>query len=186
MATKAKLKLATVRVSVPKAATLPDSRTLTHVGQGNGEAIADDGHGSLFDKLRRKYPHIDPKALKEHLAKPLELQPLWLASGRSVSMNREERADVIIAHFQMCGMTFKQATSTKPLQRIFLRAIKRQVRLTYKQWQVARLTVDGLDIKPISSQLKISERMVKTHLQAVRRKASLTRNAQIVLWFLGY
>jgi DNA-binding CsgD family transcriptional regulator len=28
--------------------------------------------------------------------------------------------------------------------------------------------------------------MVKTHLQAVRRKANLTRNAQIVLWFLGY
>ncbi len=174
------------RAKVPKTATLPNSRTVTHVGQGKGEVIADGGHGSLFDKLRRKYPHIDPEALKELLAKPLELQPLWLASGRSVSMNREERADAIIAHFQMCGMTFKQAASTKPLQRIFLRAIKRQVRLTFKQWQVARLTVDGLDIKPISSQLKIGERMVKTHLQAIRRKAKLTRNAEIVRWFLGY
>ena len=175
-----------VSLRAPKAPTPPDPRTLVHAGQDTGEPVADDPNGSLFDKLRRKYPYIDPKALKEHLANPLELQPLWLASARSVAMNREERADVIIAHFQMCGMTFKQAASTKPLQRIFLRAIKRQVRLTFKQWQVARLTVDGLDIKPISSQLKISERMVKTHLQAVRRKASLTRNAQIVLWFLGY
>ena len=138
MATKPKLKLAAVRVRVQKAATLPDSRALAHFGQGNEEAIADEGHGSLFDKLKRKYPHIDPKALKEHLAKPLELQPLWLASGRSVSMNREERADVVIAHFQMCGMTFKQAASTKPLQRIFLRAIKRQVRLTYGKEQFNR------------------------------------------------
>jgi DNA-binding CsgD family transcriptional regulator len=186
MATKSKVKLAPAPAKVARAATLPDSRRLTHVRGGDGKAIADDGQGSLFDRLKRKHPHIDPQELKEHLAKPLELQPLWLASGRSEAMNREERGDVILAHFQMCGMTFKQAASTKPLQRIFFRAIKRQVRLTYKQWQVARLTVDGLDIKPISSQLKIGERMVKTHLQAVRRKANLTRNAQIVLWFLGY
>src|SRR5271156_1122435 len=186
MGAKTKPRPAAVTLRVPKAPIPPDPLMLVHAGKGVGEAVADDPHGSLFDKLRRKYPHIDPNALKEQLANPLELQPLWLASARSVALTRAERADVIIAHFQMCGMTFKQAASTKPLQRIFLRAIKRQVRLTFKQWQVARLTVDGLDIKPISSQLKISERMVKTHLQAVRRKASLTRNAQIVLWFLGY
>lgn len=58
--------------------------------------------------------------------------------------------------------------------------------LTFKQWQVARLTVDGIDIKEISARLKIGERMVKTQLQAIRRKANLDRNAKIVLWFLGY
>ena len=127
MGAKAKSRPGAVTLRVPKAPIPPNPLMLAHAGQGVGEPVANDPHGSLFDKLKRKYPHIDPKALKEHLAKPLELQPLWLASGRNVSMNREERADVIIAHFQMCGMTFKQAASTKPLQRIFLRAIKRQV-----------------------------------------------------------
>lgn len=65
-------------------------------------------------------------------------------------------------------------------------AIRRQTRLTFKQWQVGRLTVQGLDIKAIAAQLKISDRMVKTHLQAIQRKAKLTRNAEIVRWFLGY
>lgn len=165
---------------------MPGSRSLNHLGHGSTEGIADEGHRNLFEILKRKYPHIDPKELKEHLAKPLELQPLWLASGKSVAMNREERAEVILAHFRMCCMTFEQPASTKPLQRIFLRAIKRQVRLTYKQWQVARLTVDGLDIKVIAERLKVVPRMVKTHLEAIRRKAKLTRNAEIVRWFLGY
>jgi len=66
------------------------------------------------------------------------------------------------------------------------RAIRRQTRLTFKQWQVARLTAQGSDIKEISSQLGISERMVKTQLMAIRRKGNLTRNAEIVRWFLGY
>lgn len=183
MGSKARAGITSVKLRV---AATSDSWMPIRSEQVTSRMTGHDSHERLFQKLRRKYPDIDPRELKEHLAKPLELQPLWLASGRSTAMNREERADVIITHFQRCGMTFRQAASTRPLQRIFLRAIKRQVGLTFKQWQAANLTVDGLDIKEISARMQVTERMVKTHLQAVRRKAHLNRNAQIVLWFLGY
>jgi DNA-binding CsgD family transcriptional regulator len=180
MGAKAKAKAENVRVHVPKPVIQAEGQRLPR----NGPAPHSDE--LLFDRLKRKHSDIPPKELNEHLAKPLELQPLWLATGRGIAMNREERADVILAHFKRCGMTFKQSTSTKPLQKIFLRAIKRQVQLTYKQWEVASLTVKGSDNGQIAGELKISERMVKTHLQAVRRKARVDRNAKIVLWFLGY
>jgi len=67
----------------------------------------------------------------------------------------------------------------------FDRAITRQIVLSEKQWQAARLVASGLCDKEISARLDISERGVKTHLQAVRRKANISSRTQMVLWYLG-
>ena len=69
MGVKAKSRPGAVTLRVPKAPIPPDPLMLAHAGKGVGEPVADNPQGILFDKLRRKYPHVDPKALKEHLAK---------------------------------------------------------------------------------------------------------------------
>jgi DNA-binding CsgD family transcriptional regulator len=134
-----------------------------------------------FKRLRRMYLEVEPKILAYYLSKPPDEQPLWLNSG----MSDEERKNVINDYLKL-AINAKMAPPLKAPGNHTDRAIKRQTMLTFKQWQVARFTVDGLDIKEIAARLKIGERMVKTQLQAIRRKANLDRNAKIVLWFLGY
>jgi DNA-binding CsgD family transcriptional regulator len=134
-----------------------------------------------FKRLRKKHPEVEPKMLAYYLSKPPDEQPLWLNSGMSV----EERKKVINEYVKF-ARSVRMAPPLKAPGNHSDRAVKRQTMLTFKQWQVARFTVDGIDIKEISARLKIGERMVKTQLQAIRRKANLDRNAKIVLWFLGY
>ena len=105
---------------------------------------------------------------------------LWYNSP----MKEEERRKVIGEHFKFCKLLSRKPPG-QVLYEQFERAIRRHVRLTYKQWQAASLVAWGLDDKEISTRLKISERMVKTHLQAVRRKAHLTRRSEMVRWYLG-
>jgi DNA-binding NarL/FixJ family response regulator len=119
--------------------------------------------------------------LAYYLSKPPDEQPLWLNSGMSV----EERKKVINEYVKF-ARSVRMAPPLEAPGNYANRAVKRQMMLTFKQWQVARFTVHGLDIKEIAARLKIGERMAKTQLQAIRRKANLDRNAKIVLWFLGY
>jgi DNA-binding CsgD family transcriptional regulator len=105
---------------------------------------------------------------------------LWYKSP----MSEKERVAVIGAHFKFCKLITRKPPG-QVLYEQFERAIRRHVRLTYKQWQAAFLVAWGLDDKEISSRLGVSVRMTKTHLQAVRRKAHLTRRSQIVRWYLG-
>ena len=138
-----------------------------------------------LDQLEKKYPETDRLQLALYLTMPPDEQPLWFNSGRGEAMSDEERKKVI-NEFMFQAMKSGLPPSLKTRGSLVYRALKRQTRLTFKQWQVGRLTVQGLDIKAIASQLKISDRMVKTQLSAICRKAKLTRNAEIVRWFLGY
>jgi DNA-binding CsgD family transcriptional regulator len=102
------------------------------------------------------------------------------------SMTAKEMGTVVFTHLQFMGTPWENPQPPDELfGRQFKRAISRQVHLTYKQWRVARFVVCGLDDKEISQHLKISVRMVKSHLQAVRRKARVARRTQLVRWYLG-
>jgi DNA-binding CsgD family transcriptional regulator len=138
-------------------------------------------NGKLPERIRKKHPDVEPKLLESYLARPLDEQPIWLNSGMS-----EGERKTVIGDFYKFAKNAKMAPPLRVSGGQADRAVKRQTRLTFKQWRVGRLTVQGLDIKEIAAQLQVSDRMVKTQLQAIRRKGKLTRNAQIVLWFLGF
>jgi DNA-binding NarL/FixJ family response regulator len=59
----------------------------------------------------------------------------------------------------------------------------RQVLLTDRQLEAARLLATGLSNKEIGAQMGISERAVKSHLQAICRKAKISGRVQIALWY---
>jgi DNA-binding CsgD family transcriptional regulator len=138
-----------------------------------------------LDQLEKKHPETDRLQLALYLTTPLDEQPLWFNPGKGEAMSQTERAKVI-NEFMIQKWKSGLRPSFVTRGSLFYRALKRQTRLTFKQWQVGHLTVRGRDIKEIAAELKISDRMVKTQLQAIRRKANLTRNAEIVRWFLGY
>jgi DNA-binding CsgD family transcriptional regulator len=141
-------------------------------------------HKRKLDQLQRKHPDTSREQLLLYLISPTDEQPLWFNADDSEAMGEEDRKKVI-NEFVLQAV---RAGMPPPLMGRSSHAhhtIRRQTRLTFKQWQVGRLTVQGLDIKAIASQLKISDRMVKAQLAAIRRKAKLTRNAEIIRWFLG-
>jgi DNA-binding CsgD family transcriptional regulator len=59
----------------------------------------------------------------------------------------------------------------------------RQVLLTDRQLEAARLLVTGLSNKEIGAQMGISERAAKTHLEAIGRKARIRGRVKIALWY---
>ena len=59
----------------------------------------------------------------------------------------------------------------------------RQVLLTDRQLEAARLLVTGLSNKEIGAKMGISERAAKTHLEAIGRKAKIRGRVQIALWY---
>ena len=134
-----------------------------------------------LDQLEKRYPDSGRDRLLTYYTSRPDEQPLWFESG----MDEKERKEIIFKFWDR-AMKANMPPPLKGRDSHYYRAIRRQTRLTYKQWQVAQLTVEGFDIKAIAAQLKISDRMVKTQLQAIRRKANLSRNAEIVRWFLGY
>jgi DNA-binding CsgD family transcriptional regulator len=184
MATKAKRLVATSKRRTPRATVPTETHRppVTKDLKTNAASVQfiTGVDSKLLDRLNRKHPDVDRRTLESYLSKPLDEQPLWLNSA----MSAEERKKVI-GDFVTFSKKARMAPPLKGQDNQSYRAIKRQTRLTFKQWQVGRLTVQGLDIKEIATQLEISGRMVKTHLQAIRRKAKLDRNAKIVLWFLG-
>jgi DNA-binding CsgD family transcriptional regulator len=60
----------------------------------------------------------------------------------------------------------------------------RQVHLTDRQLEAARLVATGLSNKEAGNQMGISERGVKTHLQAIGRKANIRGRVQIAMWYM--
>jgi DNA-binding NarL/FixJ family response regulator len=60
----------------------------------------------------------------------------------------------------------------------------RQMRFTDRQLEAARLIATGLSNKEAGNQMGISERAVKTHLQAIGRKANISGRVKIAVWYL--
>jgi DNA-binding CsgD family transcriptional regulator len=60
----------------------------------------------------------------------------------------------------------------------------RQVLLADKQLEVVHLLITGLSNKEIAARMGISERAVKSHLQAIGRKANIRGRVQIATWYL--
>jgi DNA-binding CsgD family transcriptional regulator len=178
MGKKPKVKLAVSKTQ--KARNPPQGQPLGKGGDQVETTEARDKSSRLLERTKKKYPDIEPNLLKSYLSQPVDEQPLWFNSGMS-----EGERQKVIEDFHIFARNAKMVPPLRIAGSQADRAVKRQTRLTFKQWQVGRLTVQGLDIKEIAAQLKISDRMVKTQLQAIRRKGSLSRNAQIVLWFLG-
>ena len=142
-------------------------------------------HKRKLDQLQKKHPDSSREQLLLYLMSPPDEQPFWFNADDTEAMGEEDRKKVIneyVLQSVNAGMPPPRVGRTSHAHHV----IRRQTRLTFKQWEVGRLTVQGLDIKAIASQLKISDRMVKTQLAAIRRKAKLTRNAEIVRWFLGH
>jgi DNA-binding NarL/FixJ family response regulator len=67
----------------------------------------------------------------------------------------------------------------------FDRAVARQMLLTDKQLEVARLVASGFDNGEVAAQLGITVEGVKKHVAAVMRKSKVDRRAKIVRWFVG-
>jgi DNA-binding NarL/FixJ family response regulator len=67
----------------------------------------------------------------------------------------------------------------------FDRAINRQMLLTPRRLQVARLIASGLDSKEIAAQLDITTGGVKKLVEAVMLKAGVDRRAKLLRWFIG-
>ena len=154
----------------------------------NPEAVREElatRNGRKLDRLQKKHPDSSREQLLLYLMMPPDEQPLWFKADKSGAMGEEDRKKIIneyVVQAVNAGMPPPLRGRTSHAHR----AIRRQTRLTFKQWQVGRLTVQGLGIKRIAAELNIGERMVKTQLQAIRRKGNLTCNAEIVRWFLGY
>jgi DNA-binding CsgD family transcriptional regulator len=167
-------------------------KTFESVAKGhpdvNPEAVREElatRHGRKLDQLQKKHPDSSREQLLLYLMSPPDEQPFWFNADKSQAMGEEDRKKVINEYVRQAV----NAGMPPPLRGRSSHAhhaIRRQTRLTFKQWQVGRLTVQGLDIKRIAADLNIGSRMVKTQLQAIRRKGNLTRNAEIVRWFLGY
>ncbi len=154
----------------------------------NPEAVREElatRHKRKLDQLQKRHPDSSREQLLRYLMSPPDEQPFWFIADDTEAMGEEDRKKVI-NEFVTQAVNAGMPPPLKGKSSHAHHAIRRQTRLTFKQWQVGRLTVQGLDIKTIASQLKISDRMVKSQLAAIRRKAKLTRNAEIVRWFLGY
>jgi DNA-binding NarL/FixJ family response regulator len=67
----------------------------------------------------------------------------------------------------------------------FDRAIKRQLLLTPRQFEVARLVALGFESKEIAAQWGISEDGVKKPLTEVMRKANVDSRTKVAQWFVG-
>ena len=67
----------------------------------------------------------------------------------------------------------------------FDRAIKRQMLLTHRQFEVARFVALGFENKEIAAQWGITEDGVKKPLAEVMRKANVDRRTKVAQWFVG-
>ena len=67
----------------------------------------------------------------------------------------------------------------------FDRAIMRQMLLTPRQLEIARLVALGIDYGEIAAQLDIATDTVKKRVEAMMSKAAVDRRAKFLRWFIG-
>jgi DNA-binding CsgD family transcriptional regulator len=125
------------------------------------------GHGNDFSTLH----------FSGHGLQGLPIPSLGHESG-------SRRQDLERAHCEFLNVDYPPAFNQIGKEQ-FDRAIARQMLLTDKQLDVARLVASGFDNGEVAAQLGITVEGVKKHVAAVMRKSKVDRRAKIVRWFVG-